>query len=123
MGGVDLAQHPRLVSIDHAVFLPAAHADHAVAGGKFGVAAVHHLAHGAANHHAVERLRRDIAFAVVHATTHIRVQAQEMVPHQHLALQQAGDGCADPCKVVCAGFAAGALCQLPLVVDGHVGLL
>ena len=31
MGGVDLAQRARLVGIDHAVLLPAAHADHLVA--------------------------------------------------------------------------------------------
>ena len=55
--GVDLAQHAGLRRVDHRVLLPAAHADDLVAGLVAGVSRLDHLAHRAADHHRVQRLR------------------------------------------------------------------
>jgi hypothetical protein len=55
---------------------------------NLGVAAFHHLAHGAALHHLAQRLRLGVALGVVHAAAHVRVEAQEVVAHQHLAVLQ-----------------------------------
>ena len=88
MGGVNLAQRAWQVGIDHAVLLPAAHADDLVANGELGVARFGDLAYRAATHGLAQRLGLGIAFGVVHATTHIRIQAEEVVAHQHLAVRQ-----------------------------------
>ena len=90
MGGVHLAQHACGFGADHAVGLPSAHAHHLVAHREFGAAALHHFAHRAANHHAVERLWVGIALGVVHPAAHIGVQAEVVVFHQHFAVLQRG---------------------------------
>jgi hypothetical protein len=52
----------------------------------FGIAALDHLADRAALHHLAQRLRLGVALGVVHAPAHVRVEAQEVVAHQHLAV-------------------------------------
>jgi hypothetical protein len=86
VGGIDLAQQAGRGAVEHRVLLPAAGADHLVAGGKVRVARFDHLTDRAALHHGVQRLRRRIALAVVHAAAHVGVQAQVVVAHQHLAV-------------------------------------
>jgi hypothetical protein len=86
VGGVHLAQRAGLVGVDHAVLLPAAHADDLVAGLEARVLRLDHLADDAALHHLAQRLRLGVALAGVHAPAHVGVQAQEVVLHQHLAV-------------------------------------
>ncbi|MNT29275.1 hypothetical protein D3C72_1650060 [compost metagenome] len=83
MGGV---HHLQAGAVADAHFLPAEHADHLVAWLELAVLALHHFTNGAADHHLVERLRRGVRLAVVHAPAHIRVERQEVVAHQHLAV-------------------------------------
>ncbi len=83
-----LRSAPGWSAVDDAVFLPAAHADDLVADLELGRAALHHFAGRAALHHLAQRLRRGVALGVVHAAAHVGVQAEEVVPHQHLAVLQ-----------------------------------
>ena len=119
MGGVDLAQCAQDIGIDHAVLLPAAHADHLVTGFEFGVLAVHHFAHGATDHHLTQRLGHGVALALVHAAAHVGVQAHEVVLDQHLAVLQGWNGGFNQLEVGHSGFALGAVVEHDLVVDGH----
>ena len=119
MGRIDLAQRTRGIGIHHAVLLPAAHAHHLVAHGVLGVAAFHHLAHRAANHHFAQGLRCGVALALVHAAAHVGVQAQVVVAHQHLAGLQRGGVGGDKLEVAGNGFALGAVVQNDLLVAWH----
>ena len=119
VGGVHLAHRAGCFGIDHAVFLPATHAHDLVAGAETGRAALNHFARRAALHHLAQCLRYGIAFAVVHAAAHVRVQAQEMVAHQHLAVLQSGRRAADQLEVAGAGFALRPVVQQYLLVDWH----
>ena len=105
MGGVDFAQCTDHIGIHHAVLLPAAHAHHLVTGLEFGVAAVHHLAHGAANHDFAQRLGHGVALALVHAAAHVGVQAHVVVANQHLAILQLRQRHLDHFEVIDGGFA------------------
>ena len=119
MGRIDLAQRTRGIGIHHAVLLPAAHAHHLVAHGVLGVAAFHHLAHRAANHHFAQGLRCGVALALVHAAAHVGVQAQVVVAHQHLAIGQRRGLCRHQLEVAGHGFALGAVVEEDLLIDGH----
>jgi hypothetical protein len=119
MGGVHLAQGAGGVGIDHAVLLPATHAHHLVARGVLGVAALDHLAHRAADHHAVQRLGGGVALALVHAAAHVGVQAEVVVAHQHLAVLQRRRVGGDEAEVLHRGFALGAAGKQDLLVAGH----
>ena len=88
MGGVDLAKRSGHIRIHHAVSLPTAHTHHLVAYCEIRVTALHHLAHGACDHDRVQSLWRGVAFAVVHAATHIGVKAHVLVLNQHLPVLQ-----------------------------------
>ena len=123
VSGINLAKHGRHIGIHHAVGLPAAHADHFVAHGKLGMTALHHLAHSACNHDCVQGLWRGIAFAVVHAATHIGVQAHVLVFDQHLLVLQSGCLQGEQFEVVSRGFARGAADQMDLGVVWHGSLL
>ena len=122
MGGVDLAHRANQVAVDHAVFLPAAHTHHFVAHGVFGVARFHHLTHGAALHGLPQRLGLGVTLGVVHATAHVRVQAQKVVPHQHLTILQWRCLCGDEFEVAGNGFPDGAVVQKDLLVGWHGGV-
>ena len=105
MRGIDLAQRARLVGIDYAVFLPAAHADDLVTHGELRVARFGDLAHRATAHGLAQGLGLGVALGVVHAAAHVRVQAQEMVAHQHLAVLQGRGVGYDQLEVAGDGFA------------------
>ena len=68
----------------------------------------------AALHHLVERLRLGVALGVVHAAAHVRVEAQEVVAHEHLALARRADRLLDEAEVVGAGLAARARDEVDL---------
>jgi len=86
MRRVYFAQSAGHVGVNHAIGLPATHADHFVAGRKSRVAAFNHFTDGTAYHHAVERLRQGLAFDVVHAPAHVRIEAEVFVFDQHLVV-------------------------------------
>ena len=116
--GIDLAQGTRLIGVDHAVLLPAAHAHHLVTDGEFGIFRLHHFAHGTAAHGLAQRLRRGVTLGVVHAATHVGVQAQKVVAHQHLAVLQCGRVADDQLEIAGDGFARGAVVEMDLLVCG-----
>jgi len=122
MRRVDLAQGAHQVGIDHAVFLPAAHAHNLVADGEFGMARLNHLAHRAADHDFAQGLGNGVAFAFVHAPAHVGVQAQVVVAHEHLALQKCRRLDFDEFEIADSGFTLRAVVEQELVVGGHVGL-
>ena len=119
MGGVDLAQRAELGCVHHAVFLPAAHTDHLIAHGKFRVLGLYHLTHGATNHGLAQRLGLGIVFAIVHAAAHVRVQAQVVVAHQHLANLQRRCVAGHQLEVAGKRFAGGAVIEVDLLVGWH----
>ena len=122
--GVDLAPHRRLRRVDQRIVLPAARAHDLVADLEGRVLRGQHLADAAALHHRIQRLWLRVALAVVHAPAHVRVQAHEMVAHQHLAVLQLGHRGLDQLEVRWVGLAGGARNQMPLLVDCcHVCLL
>ena len=104
VSGVHLAQSSRLANIDHAVVLPTTHAHHLVARLKLWRKAFHHLAHRARAHNLAQRLRRGVAFRVVHAATHVRIKTQKMMSHQHLAFLQLRRFNADNFEVAGSSF-------------------
>ena len=74
VGGVNLAQRAQLLGVHHAELLPAAHAHHGVTHGKLWTSAFNNLTDRAANHDLTERLGGGVAFGVVHATAHVRIE-------------------------------------------------
>ena len=80
--GVDLAQ---LLAVEHGVFLPAAHAEHEVAGRELRVVRAHHLADGAAGHDLADADRLGVGLRVAHAPAHVRVEREPERAQQHLA--------------------------------------
>jgi hypothetical protein len=122
MLGIYLAQNAGRVCIHHTVGLPAAHADHFVSCGKTGMAAFHHFADRAADHHAVERLRQGIAFHIVHATAHVGVEAQVFVFHQNLLVLQRGSVQGEQLKIFGKRFTLGAADQMDLRIVWHAYL-
>ena len=122
MAGVHLAQGAQNIGINDAVFLPAPHAHDLVTCLEFGVAAVHHLAHGPADHDLAQRLGHGVAFALVHAPAHVRVQAHEVVFHEHLAILQSGNRRCDLFEVGHSGLTLRAIVENDLMVEGHVCL-
>ena len=99
-----LAQSAHSITIDDAVLLPAAHAHHFIAHCIFGMARFNHLADRAANHHLANGLRCRIAFGIVHSPAHVRIKAQVMVLHEHLAFLQSWQRFADQFEVRNTGF-------------------
>ena len=123
MGGIDLAQRAGLLGIDHAVFLPAAHAHHLVAHRVLGMLALGHFTHGATDHDFAQRLRCGVALALVHAAAHIGIQAQKVVAYQHLAVLERGRVGGHQLEVAGHGFALGAVVENDLLVAWHERLL
>ena len=121
--GIHLAQHARGVAIHHAVQLPAAHTDDLVPWLELGMAAFHHLTHRTAEHDFAQRLGRGIALAVIHAATHIGVQTQVMVTHQHLAFLQGRSFRFHQLEVADSSFALRTVVQQNLLIARHVYLL
>ena len=119
MGGVDLAQCAQHIGIDHAVFLPAAHAHHLITNFELGVLTFYHFAHGATEHDLPQSLGHGVALAFVHAATHVRIQAHEVVLDQHLAVLQCRNVGFNHFEVGHSGFALRAVVEHDLVVDGH----
>ena len=119
MGGVHLAQGTRLIALDHAVLLPAAHADHLVANGVLRASRLDHFADRTAAHGLAQRLRCGIALGVIHAATHVRVQAEVVVAHQHLAVLQGRCLCHYALEIAGLGFADRAVVEVDLDVLGH----
>ena len=122
VGRVDLLNHAALGRIDDLKLLPAAHADDLVADGKVRILRLDHLARRAADHHLVQRLRRRVALALVHAAAHVRIEAQVVVAHQHLPLGQRRQGLFDQLEVVGRRLALRAGGKVDLAVGGHVGV-
>ncbi len=85
MGVVDLA-HARAVG--GAVFLPAEHGDHLVARRELRMLRFHDFAHRPADHHFVERLRRGVRLAVVHAATHVGIEREIVIAHAKLTFRE-----------------------------------
>jgi len=85
------------------------------------VARLLHLAARAADHHLAQRLGLGVALAVVHAPAHVRVQAQVMVAHQHLAFAQLGCLHRHQPEVAGRGFALRPVVEQDLTIDGHDG--
>ena len=87
------------------------------------MAALNHLTHGATDHHAVERLGQGVTLGVVHAASHVRVQAHEGMLDQDLFVLQCRRVQGDQFEIVRGGLTAGAADQMDLRVLGHECLL
>jgi hypothetical protein len=101
---VHLLQHTALIGIDQQVLLPAAHADDLVTDLELRTARIDDFTDRAANHHLVQRLRLGVTPALIHAAAHIGVEAQVMVAHQHLTIDEGRNRCFDQPEVIDAGL-------------------
>jgi NADH-quinone oxidoreductase subunit M len=109
----------RLLGVDHAVELPAAHAHDLIAHGKTARLALDDFAHRPANHHLAQRLGSRIALAFVHASAHVGVEAQVVVPYPHLTVLQSGRLNRLKLKIFGRGRPLGAAGQDDALVVGH----
>ncbi len=88
------ARRRRCGGLQHGVFTPAQGVDDDVADLAVIGAGGDDFADGAAFHGFVELVRRRVGLGVVHASAHVRVNGEEEVPDQDLALLQLGKvGC------------------------------
>jgi len=83
---IDLAEPA--AAVGQPVLLPAEAADDHVALHELRMPALDHLADGAADHRVAELLRLAVRLAVVHRAAHVRVERQEAVAYQQLAVVQ-----------------------------------
>ena len=79
---------PQRLGRQHRVGLPATRRQHQLACGYALGLGLQHLGHGLAFHHRPYRHRRGIRRALVHASSHVRVQREVAVAQQHFALGQ-----------------------------------
>ncbi len=79
---------PQCLGRQHCVGLPATRRQHQLTCGYALGVRLQHLGHGLALHHRAHRHRRGIRGALVHASTHVRVQRQVAVAQQHFAIPQ-----------------------------------
>jgi hypothetical protein len=86
------------------------------------VSGLNDFTHGATAHHFMQGLGCGVAFAVVHASAHIGVQAQKVVAHQHLAILQRGRVAGDQFEVAGHSLTHRAVVKVDLWVQGHRGL-
>ena len=108
-----------LASIDHAVLLPAAHADDLVTDFVSFILRFHHFTNRAAAHGLAQGLRRGVAFGVVHAAAHVGVKAEEVMAHQNLAGCQRRRLRKHQFEVAGRCLASGAVVKVDLFVLGH----
>ena len=83
---VDVLECARHICIDQAVCLPAAHALDSLTHFELCIFTFSNFAHSAANHGFTQRLRLCIIFTCIHATAHVRVEAEVMVFNQDLSV-------------------------------------
>src|SRR3989442_880900 len=82
--------HARAAALRHVVGLPAAVGQHEVARPERGVARLHHLADGAADHRLPELDGRGVGLHVVHPPPHVGIQRQPDGAHEDLAVLRRG---------------------------------